>query len=201
MINPRTWPYKTLTEVIIPYDTKNPFFTEDFLGRLYFRLKAEGTLEYVCSGMNVDHLNDFISYLGKVRGLVICCLQGPKYPVPHPVGFGWLNEIGGVDGARTGSFTFGYFKEFRGNRAHIVLSNFMLAFWFKRFNINRLFATTRNPLALNYSKRFGFEYLCEIPEFFNMDGKLMSAHFISLSRDRFLRYYSAWQARRPLAPS
>ena len=197
MINPAKWPYKTPECVIIPYETANPFFTEDFLGRLYFRLKAEDTLGLVCES---KHLNEFIAYLSRVRGLVICCLQGPKYPVPHPVGYGWLNEIGGVDGARTGSFSFGFFKEIRGNRSHIQLSMFMLDFWFREHKINRLFATTRNPLAKNYARRFGFDYLCEIPEFFSVDGKLLNGHLITLDRRKFSVYYSAWQARRPLAP-
>jgi len=196
MIDPKSWPYKTPACVIIPYDTANPFFTEDFIGRLYFKLKEEDTLDFVCGGMNISHMNQFVAYLQRVQGLVICCLQGEEYPVPKPVGFGWLNEIGGVDGARTGSFTFGFFKEIRGNRAHIDLSRFMLAYWFSEFKINRLFATTRNPLALNYSKRFGFEYLCEIPEFFQMGGVLRDAHFISLPRAKFLSYYAAWQAKR-----
>jgi hypothetical protein len=196
VIDPVKWPYKTPTEVIIPFSIDNPFFTEDFLGRLYFRIKEEGMLDLVCSGMNIVHMNGFINYLSGVRGLVICCLQGPGYPVPHPVGFGWLNEIGGTDGARTGSFSFGYFKEFRRRRAHIVLSNFMLAFWFQRFKIDRLFATTKNPLALNYSKRFGFEYLCEVPEFFSVRGKLEPAHFITLASAKFLPYYEAWLGKR-----
>jgi hypothetical protein len=195
VIDPATWIYKTPECVILPYENSNPFFSEDFLGRLYFRLKEEGTLDLVCGGMNIQHMNEFVAYLQRVRGLVICCLQGPKYPVPKPVGYGWLNEIGGVDGARTGSFSFGFFKEIRGNRAHVDLSRFMLAYWFQEFKINRLFATTKNPLALNYSKRFGFEYLCKIPEFFNVHGKLEPAHFISLSRGKFLEYYEAWKNR------
>jgi len=180
---------------MLPFDPDSPFFGEDFIGRLFFRLRAENTLDYVCGGMNIRHMNGFVAYMQRVSGLVICCLQGPKYPVPRPVGYGWLNEINGPVGARTGSFSFGYFNEFRGRREQIVLSNFMLDFWFSRFKVNRLFATTMNPLALNYSKLFAFQYLCEVPEFFNMGGKLEPAHFITLGREAFLNYYASWQAK------
>lgn len=187
---------------MLPYEPKaTAVFAEDFLCRLYAQLKEEGTLDIIFAGMNFSHLNEFVAYMSRARGLVICCLHGEGFPVPRPVGFGWLPEVNGVDGARTGTFGFGFFKEMWSKRErvgyHRDLSMLMLRYWFEQFKIDRLFATTLNPMALNYSKRFGFEYHCRLPQFFIVRGVLEDAHLISLERERFLRYYSDWYAGTP----
>lgn len=185
----RNWEWQNHRAVILPYVESNlAVFPEDFLARMYYRLKAEGTLAMSFPGMDVAHLNKFISYMSSPRlGFVICCLKTPKKP--HPVGWGFLTECDGPEGGRKASFGFGFFKEIHGRREHVDLSMFMLGYWFKEFQIDQLYGTTLNPLALNYSKRFGFERLCVLPKFFS--GR--DANLITLTPETFLPYYSSWK--------
>lgn len=185
----RSWPYQNHRAVILPYvESNTEVFPEEFLGRMYMRLKAEGTLQLSFPGMNFTHLNRFISYVSNIRlGFVIGCLKTTKKP--HPVGWAYLSEVDGEEGQRKANFAFGFFKEIHGRREHVDLSMFYLNFWFQQYKIDQLYGTTINPLALNYSKRFGFQRLCVLPKFFS--GK--PASLITLTPERFKPYYDAWQ--------
>lgn len=185
----KNYPYQNHRCVILPYDEKQTWlFPEEFLGRMYMQLRREGTLDMAFPGMDLSHLNRFISYMANIRlGFVICCLKTIKKP--HPVGWGFLTEVDGPNGMRKASFGFGFFKEIHGRREHVDLSMFMLAHWFQEYKINQLYGTTLNPLALNYSKRFGFQKLCVLPKFFS--GR--AASLITLTPEAFQPHYDAWQ--------
>lgn len=185
----KNYPYQNHRCVILPYDEKQTWlFPEEFLGRVYMRLKSEGLLAVSFPAMDMSHLNRFISYVSNIKlGFYICCLKTIKKP--HPVGWGYLTEVDGLEGARKASFAFGYFREIHGRREHIDLDMFLLRAWFSEFKIDQLYGTTLNPLALNYSKRFGFQRLCVLPKFFS--GK--PASLITLTPETFKTYYDAWQ--------
>lgn len=187
--NIKNWPYQNHRAVILPYDEKQTWlFPEEFLGRMYMRLRAEGTLDIAFPGMNLNHLNRFISHMANIRlGFVICCLKTIKKP--HPVGWGFLTEVDGDEGKRKASFGFGFFKEIHRRREHVDLSMMMLKYWFSDFKIDQLYGTTINPLAYNYSKRFGFRPLCVLPKFFS--GR--DANLITLTPEVFQAYYESWK--------
>jgi len=169
----RQWPYQNHRCVLLPYQENNTeVFPEEFLGRMYMKLRQEGTLHLAFPGMNVAHLNRFISYLANVRwGFYVCCLKTIKKP--HPVGWGFLTEMDGDDGKRKASFAFGYFKELHGRREHVDLSMFLLKAWFTEYKVDQLFGTT----------------LCVLPKFFNG----VDAHLITLTPQRFEPYYQEWK--------
>jgi hypothetical protein len=185
----KDYPYQNHRCVILPYDEKQTWlFPEEFLGRMYMRLRAEGTLDIAFPGMNLGHLNRFITHMANIKlGFYICCLKTPTKP--KPVGWGFLTEVDGEEGKRKASFGFGYFKELHGRREHVDLSMFLLFAWFREYRIDQLFGTTINRLAFNYSKRFGFQSLCVLPTFF--DGK--PANLITLTPAAFRPHYEAWQ--------
>lgn len=185
----RDYPYQNHRCVILPYDEKNTIvFPEEFLGRMYMRLRSEGTLGIAFPGMNLSHLNRFITYMANIRlGFVICCLKTATKP--KPVGWGYLTEVDGEEGKRKASFGFGFFKEIHGRREHVDLSFMMLSHWFTDFKIDQLYGTTINPLAFNYSKRFGFQPLCVLPKFFN--GR--DARLITLTPQTFEVFYERWK--------
>jgi hypothetical protein len=191
------WEYQTAKTMLLPYvQTNSALFTEDFLPRLYFRLRDEGTLKIIFPGSRISHLNDFMLVMARAIGFVVPCLRVDDKVVP--VGLGWLAEIDGIDGARKGAFGFGFFKEMWGSRErvqlHVDLSFQMLAYWFQECGCDILYGTTLNPKARNYARRFGFSEPYTLPKFFCQDGKLVPASLIHLERDRFLEYYRRWRS-------
>jgi hypothetical protein len=189
--NIKSWPFQNHRAVILPYDEKQTWlFPEEFLGRMYVRLRSEGLLDVSFPGSKLNHLNRFITYMANIRfGFVIGCVKTIKKP--HPVGWAYLTEIDAdaEDGKRKASFAFGFFKEIHGRREHVDLSMFYLKYWFDVFKVDQLYGTTLNPLAFNYSKRFGFQSLCVLPKFF--DGK--PARLITLTPEAFKPHYDAWK--------
>lgn len=190
------WPYQDETTIVVPYQKTGGIFRETFLPEIYFRLKDEDTLKLIFPGMGIQHLNDFVCYMSRVRGFVIPCRKEGEQVIP--CGLGWMAEIDGVDGARKGAFGFGFFKEMWVNRVrvrqHVSLSFEMLNYWFTTFSIDNMFGTSINPKALAYSRRFGFTKPIVLPKFFNQDGTLIDAHVISLERPTFMRYHSSWRS-------
>jgi hypothetical protein len=189
----RQWPYQNHRAVALLYEQRaTQVFSEDFLCRLYFQIKRDGTLDIAFPGLGLKHLNQFVSYLSGPRlGFLICCLKTETKP--HPVGWGFLTEIDGPEDARKAAFAFGFFKEVHGRREHIDLSFMMLSYWFRECKVMQLYGTTINPLAKNYSKRFGFRRLCVLPRFF--DGK--DANLITLSAEEFWPIYDRWKLLSP----
>lgn len=187
------WPYQTDRVVMLPYSEKHPdIFPETFWPTIYFRLKEDQLLDTIFPGMHMNHLNTFVAYMGsKAMGRVICCQKRDDAP-PKVVGLGWLCEY---EQGRA-SFGFGFFKEAWGYRTHIDLSMMMLHYWFTESDAKVLYGTTLNPVARNYSKRFGFKYVGELPQFFPVGGELKNAHLIVLEKGTFLPYYGAWRQGR-----
>jgi hypothetical protein len=188
------WPYQNAEAVMLPYSERHTdIFPETLLPTLYFRWKEENLLDTIFPGMEINHLNRFVSYWGDPRriGRVLCCLKNPV-GVPKVVGMGWLCEYE----CRRASFGFGFFREVWGKRVHVDLSMMMLHNWFYQCDVEILYGTTLNPVAKNYSKRFGFQYLTQLPKFFPRLGVLHNAHLIALERGLFAEYYRVWQAKR-----
>jgi hypothetical protein len=185
----KNWPFQNHRAVLLPFQENNlEVFPEDFIARMYYKIKADGTMALAFPSMQLNHLNRFITYVSNIKlGFVIGCLKTPTKP--KPVGWAYLTEVDGEEGQRKASFAFGFFKEIHGRREHVDLSMFYLKYWFDNFGVNQLYGTTLNPLALNYSKRFGFERLCVLPKFFS--GK--PASLITLTPEAFQSHYDAWK--------
>lgn len=189
-----SWPYQTNKVVMLQYQkTNTAIFPEEFLASLYYRLKEEGSLHKIFPGMALGHLNDYMAYMAKVSGLVICCLKTPEKP--RPVGLGWICESSGGDGARRATFGFGFFKEVWGWQQNVDLSWMMLHYWFDVLKVDVLYGTTlkSNRLAVRYSKYFGFDFLCTLPMFFTVGNALVDADLIVLKKTEFIPRYNVWR--------
>jgi hypothetical protein len=190
------WPYQNRETVLLLYSQKHTdVFPETFLVSLYFRLKEDGLLDIIFPGMEMNHLNQFVSYMSKVQGFCVCCLKNPD-GAPKPVGLGWITEVQGPMWQRRGAFGFGFYKEVWGRWAHADLSMMMLRYWFEEMGFAVLYGTTLNPVAKNYSKRFGFKQIGILPKFFVRNGMMTDGHLISLEKPEFHRYYCQWLAKR-----
>ena len=191
------WPYQNKWAMMTTYSEKHlQVYPHDFLLKLYLQFAADGTLEIMFPGLDMSHANKFISYISaKASGVCIC--SGLTENKSLVVGMGWLAEVAGTkETGRSGSFGFGFFRSAWGKRVHIDLSMWMLAYWMLDLNFEVLYGSSFNPIALNYSKRFGFKYLTRLPKFFYSYGRLLNAHLICLEKPVFLEYYKRWQSVR-----
>lgn len=172
-----TWKYSTERVHLCPYDPEA--FDEDFLVKLYRKTKDDGLMELVFPAM-ASTLNAFVSYL-HARPMVIGCLKLPDYPV---VGFGWLNEAEGYDGARKASFGFTFFRQFWGKSEIGEISKLAIRWWFTECRIDVLYGATLsfNRAARLFAIRMGFTSVGNMPGFFIRDGEMLDAHLVCLRK-------------------
>lgn len=186
-----SWEYQTDKVVMLPYSQRHTaVFPENFLGQLFYRLREDDLLRIMFPGMDMSHLNNFMAYMSRTNGFVICCLKTDT--VPEPIGMGWVPEFDRIKL----SFGFGFFKSAWRKREHVDLSFFMLKYWFDTFKVVHIYGTTLNPIANNYSKRFGFRHLCIMPQFFECNGVGADGHLIVLEKQVFCQCYDQWRAKR-----
>src|SRR5208282_1356569 len=191
----RNWPYQNDKVVVLTYSEKHTaVFPEDFLAKVYFHFKNDGLIDTIFPGMDLNHLNRFISYVSKRSGLLIPCIKTETKPTP--IGIGFLTEVDGDEGARRASFCFGYFRDFHKDRRHIDLSAMMLRYWFAEAKVTILFGTSLNPVAINYSRRFGFKLQGVLPNFFVAHGSLRDAQLIYLRESEFSPLYDQFVKER-----
>jgi hypothetical protein len=191
----RNWPYQNDKVVVLTYSEKHTaVFPEDFLAKVYFHFKNDGLIDTIFPGMDVNHLNRFISFVSRCPGLLIPCIKTETKPIP--IGIGFLTEVGGDEGARRASFGFGYFKEFHKDRRHIAASACLLGWWMMEAKVDMLWGTSLNPVAIAYSKRFGFKPVATLPKFFSHRGTLRDASLIYLEKEVFSPLWEAFKSER-----
>lgn len=170
------WKYATDRVHLSPYEPAA--FDEDFLVLLYQQMKRDNLVELVCLPTN---LNDFVSYL-HARPIVVGCVKSPDYPV---AGFGWLNEVEGVDGARKASFGFSFFRKHWGKPEIGEISDLALEWWFRECRIDILYGAslTFNRAARIFAARMGFTSVGILPGFFVINGEMLDAHLVYLKKE------------------
>lgn len=178
-----TWQYRTERVHLSPYSSEA--FDELFLPRLYLKTKEEGLLDLIFPGWHSKMtLPDFVDYLNaRQQGFVVATLR-PDYPV---VGYGWLNEIEGVNGARKASFGFCFFREYHRSEEIRDLARLALAYWFKEIDLNVLYGATlfSNRPAIKFSQEMGFHQIGLAPKFFVKGNRMDDAWIVVLEREDF----------------
>lgn len=184
--------YQTDKVILVPYLDHRKAFPEGFLASLYCQMAKDGTLETVFAGMPEVTLNRFVSYLSSHP--VVVYMIKPN----DVVGFGWITQSEGKDGARKASFGFTFFRKYWGTLLVRDLCWFSLRWWFHELNIDILYATllSANRMATNFSRIFGFHKVGTLPMFFQKGDRLLDGTLICLKRDDFDPLYECWYKSR-----
>lgn len=163
---------------------------ETLLAELYFKLKADRTIERSMPGSHAT-LNSFICYVRSRPSVLIPLSREGS----NPLGLAWLCEAEGVKGARKASAGYVFFKEHWGTPAIDEAAWLILGYWFKELGVNIMYGTGLewNRWTVAFMKRFGFEELCRLPKFFYRDGKLQDGTLLVLEEDKFLPRFEEWR--------
>lgn len=192
-LNLKTHPYQNDEVLLLPYYQKGKAFPEDLFQRIHAQLISDAILDTIFCGMTDAHdFKTWYAYISK-KPVVLYIVKPDTL-----VGFGWAAESEGIDGARKMAFGFGFFRSAHGTQLVRDLCFLSLRWWFEELGANILYASSlkTNHMAVNFSRNFGFEYLCELPMFFLYGDKLVDGHLICLKRDDFRPIYEEWLANR-----
>lgn len=180
------WTYQDENVLLVPYvdGTPCPYFNENFLFWLHSRCKADNLLDILFPGMPAMTVAKFVGYLSG-RPIMV----GFRKSDLEVLGFGFLMEVEGKDGARKATVGFCFFRKWWGSSLIRDISRITLRWWFCEAKITILFGSTlwRNRLAWRFARGLGFESVGRVPMFFCKNGILEDMHFVYLTADRFLR--------------
>lgn len=184
-----SYQYQTDKVLLLPYKDHRHVFPDDLFVHLYAHMLKDQTLDTVFAGMPQVTLNRFVAYLSKQP--VVIYLIKPN----DVVGFGWITQSEGIDGARKASFGFTFFRKYWGTELVRDLCWLSLAWWFHELRVDILYATSlkKNRLAINFSRNFGFSHVGVLPMFFEKDGALVDGTLIYLKRSDFDPRYESWR--------
>ncbi len=194
-LNLADFKYQTEEVILLPFSGKYRYlFPSDLLAKLHGRLVADETLAQVFAGMNDrEDVDKWVPYMDKQP--IVLYIEKPG----TVTGFGWITESQGIDGARKAAFGFWFVKQAWGTQRVRDLCWLSLRWWFEELNVNILYATSirANRMAVNFSRIFGFKYLCLLPMFFVQNGKMDDAHLICLKREDFRPKFDLWRESHP----
>ena len=185
--------YGTRDLQICPYMQGSPVFLDGMYLHLYSRTKEEGNLENAFCGEHKD-FGQFVSYFEKLRTMQVCCEVGDGRKL-IPVGYTWIVNPAGVDGARLAQPGMCFFGGAGKRGTARSLAKLALAYAFCDLRINVLLGEQvyDNYAARNFSLRLGFKDICRIPNRHVIDGKFRDGRVVMLKDEDFLPEFFRWK--------
>ena len=174
---------------------------DGMLSHLYFKLKEEGTVAQTFCGER-KNLDSFIAYFDRLKTLQVLCLVSDS-GILRPVGFSWVDNPRGVDGARTCMCGEAFFDGAGRTPAARGLARLALAYAFHDLRIDVLHGVqvVDNIAARNFSMRLGFKECAIVPDYHAIDGKLVDARVMILRKSEFWPGFVEWKERQPKVES
>jgi hypothetical protein len=166
-------------------------FPEGILGALYMETINSGVKDIVFwGGVKLIDFDGFVAFMSssKVIAQIYSVREGETVKA---VGYCFLHEVDGVDGARRSFFGFCFFKDYWGKREVRDLIWLSLAYWFYECRIDVLYGITLsdNYLARNVARKFGFREMAALPQFLYRQEKLADATLVMLNKHTFTPLY------------
>src|SRR5882762_6240918 len=177
--------YQNDQVVLLPYLKTPGVFPDDLWPRIHARLMDDGTVSTIFPGMGMFSAQDLDRHM-KRQPAVLYVIKPDTL-----VGFGWITQSEGPDGARKAAFGFAFFRSTWGTALVRDLCFLSLAWWFEELKIEILYGSLlkTNRMATNFSRNFGFKDVGDLPMFFVVGGKLVDGHLICLKKSDFMPRY------------
>ena len=189
--------YGTRDLQVVPYMPGTPVFLDGMYLHLYSRTKEEGNIANTFCGENKD-FGQFVSYFEKLRTMQVCCeiAEGGKL---IPVGFTWVVNPAGVDGARLAQPGMCFFGGAGKRGTARSLAKLALAYACCDLRIDVLLGEQvyDNYAARNFALRLGFKEVAHVPNRHVIDGKFRDGRVVMLTAKEFMPEFYKWKEQQP----
>ena len=188
--------YGTKTLQVCPCMKGTPVYRDGMLPYLYTRTREEGNIQATFCGDDLN-MDAFVAFFEKRKTLqVLCTVENDK--TLKPAGFSWVDMPKGIDGARSVSCGFCFFRE-----ARLVardLARLAVAYCLIDLKVDVIFGVqlVTNIPALNFSRRLGFREACVVPKYLYADGALVDARVMILEGTDWLPGFEKWFAEKKI---
>jgi hypothetical protein len=174
-----------------------PVYLDGTLPHLYYSTKAEGNIKNAFCGQD-KNLGQFVSYFENLKTMQVCCevAVGGKL---IPVGFTWIVNPAGVDGARLAQPGMCFFGGAGKRGTAQSLAKLALAYAMVDLRINFLLGEQvySNYAARNFALRLGFKEVARIPNRHVIDGRFEDGRVVMLKDEDFLPGFYQWKEKQP----
>lgn len=182
------WEYQTDDAIMIPYvgGMVSDSFPEDFLVKLYYKLRHDGSLRRTLPDEMIHTVTGFVAYFaGKT---MIACFEKSKCgEMNNLAGMVWLYDTHGTTTKRASIGVF-FFKEYWGKKVIYEMGKTALRWFFKECNLTVILGTIAkwNRASVRYGKIMGFEVCGVIPRFFLKGDVSTDMVMVALKRETVL---------------
>ena len=186
--------YGTRTLQVCPYMPGTAVYRDGVLPDLYGKLKAEGTLLDTFCGDQMN-LDSFVSFFDRLKTMQVLC-RVTEADKLVPVGFSWVMNAKGVDGARSLECGEAFFDGAAKTPDARKLARLALAYAFHCLRTDVLFGrqVASNIAARNFSARLGFREVALIPHMHFVNGELVDGRVMMLKKADFMEPFMKWKA-------
>jgi RimJ/RimL family protein N-acetyltransferase len=194
--------YGTQDLQVCPYMKGVPVYRDGMLPFLYQKTKEEGKLSTTFCGdlFNQDQFISFFLKLGTMQ--VLCEVEADKNL--KPVGYSWLSNAHGVDGARSAAIGFCFFNGASKRSSARDLGRLGLAYMMEDLRIDTIHGILlkSNLPGRNYALRLGFREVAVVPDYHYYEsdgvGGLVGARVMYLRKQEFWPGFQSWfESRKP----
>lgn len=183
--------YQTQELGVFPYMPGVPVYRDGMLPYLYTKTREENKITTVFCGddLNMDSFIDFfvkrrtMQVLGRIEGEII-----------KPVGYSWLDNPVGWDGARSALCGFAFFDEAGKTEDARDLGRLGLAYWMIAMKVDVVHGIMleSNIAGRNYAQKLGFREVAMVPKRHFHNGKLEGARVMMIEKNDFIPEFEAW---------
>lgn len=184
--------YGTKTLQVCPYMPNSPVYRDGMLPFLYNKLRSEGNVAVTFCGDDKG-MDAFVSYFDKIKTLqVLCRVENDK--TLKPIGFSWLDNPIGIDGARAARVGMAFFDGAAKTKDARDVSRLALAYAFEDLKIDVLHGLEliHNIPARNFSARLGAKQVAIVPQSLYWNGELVDARVMMITAQEYLPSFYAW---------
>jgi hypothetical protein len=191
--------YQTNDLAMVPYMAGTPVYTDAMLPFLYQKTKEEGKIELTFCGdlLNLDAFVTFFVKRGTMQ--VLCEIEGDK--TLKPVGYSWVDNPRGKDGARGALVGFCFFKNSSKRESARNLGRLALAYMMVAMRIDVLHGVLleENTQASDFCIRLGSREVAIVPKYhYSVSaGELVGARVLIIEKETYLPEFEKWFEGQP----
>ena len=193
--------YGTKDLQLVPYMPGTPVYKDGAVSTLYYRTRSENKIEPVFCGDDLNH-DQFVAFFEKRKTMQVLCRVEDNKDL-KPVGYCWVDNPKGVDGARSAMCGFCFFGDASEDTAARDLGRLGLAYWMQALKIDVIHGVLleHNIPARNYALKLGFDDCGVIPSYHFYQGGLVGARVMVIKAEEFLPEFALWRDKNPVAPT
>ncbi len=192
-MNAKGWQWYGLADLqLCPFMPGSPVYIDETLPFLYRSTKQEGKMMMTFCGDDFN-LGEFVNFFIKNGVMQVLC-EVEENKRLKPVGYSWISNPHGIDGARSAAVGFCFFNNASKRSSARDLARLAIAYGMMdlRINVGHGIQIASNTAAQNFARRVGFKFVGTVPKYHHYRGELVDASIMCVEDTEWLPSFERW---------